>query len=187
MTIMLSSFRVSWRNLIRNKMRFLFTLAAIVLGIVVMTSMLIAKETTSKTLDYYEELSAGDADFFVQSNGGPFSEKELEGLKNHPEMEKDVSALLKHGFVDIDELNKAQSSVRISGVSSFDNGLLALPVIEGDLREEGLVITENAAKLWDKGLGDSVLFSHMGTLEITAIVEDGAMLNSPETLEQATV
>jgi len=168
-------------------MRFLFTLAAIVLGIVVMTSMLIAKETTSKTLDYYEELAAGDADFIVQNNGSAFMEKELEGLKDDINIEKDVSALLKHGFVEINELTKAQSSVRISGVSSFDNGLLALPVIKGDLREEGLVITENAAKLWGKTIGDSVLFSNMGTLGITAIVDDGTMLNSPGTLEQATV
>lgn len=183
--ILLNSFRVSWRNLTRNKTRFVFTLSAIVLGIIVMTSMLIAKETTSKSLEYYEKLYTGDADFFVQSNNYSFSEEELKQLDHTNEIEKDVAALLKMSSVEIDTLNTAQSSVRISGVSSFDNGLLVLPVKEGDLSKQGLVITENAAKLWNKKIGDLVSFSNMGTLAVTAIVEEGAMLSSPKTLDQA--
>lgn len=163
------------------------TLTAIILGIIVMTGMLVTKETTSKSLDYYEKLYTGNADFFVQSNQNFFSQEELKLLEAHDAIEEELSALLKYGFVENNQLNKAQSSVRISGVSSFDNGLLELPVIEGTLDKEGLVITENTAKLWDKKLGDSVSFLNMGSLNITAIVDDGAMLSSPETLEQANI
>src|SRR5690625_2754573 len=145
MMIMLNSFHISWRNLTRNKKRFLFALSAIILGIAVMTGMLIAKETTAKTFDDYEKMYAGDADFFVKSNAEFFSKQELESLKANDYIEQDVYALFKHGYVEIEHLNTSQSSVRISGISDFDNELLGLPLLEGDLQAHGLVVTENAA------------------------------------------
>ena len=182
---MLSSFHISWRNLMRNKRRFLFALLAIILGIVVMTGMLITKETTAKTFDDLERQFAGDADFFVKSNDGTFNEEDLEALRADHYIKQDIHALFKHGTVEIDHLNAMQSSVRISGMSSFNNDLLNLPLIEGNLQDDGLVITENAQKLWGKHLGDLVEFSNMGELPITAIVQEGSMLSSPENKEQA--
>lgn len=182
---MVSSFRISWRNLMRNKKRFLFALSAVILGIVVMTGMLITKETTAKTFDELEQQYAGDADFFVKSTDGIFSKQELEALNADDHIEQDVYTLFKHGTVDMDHLNAEQSSVRISGMSSFNNDFMKLSLIEGDLQEDGLVITENAQKLWDKQLGDLVQFANMGELPITAIVQEGSMLSSPENAEQA--
>ncbi|WP_164214740.1 FtsX-like permease family protein [Virgibacillus sp. YIM 98842] len=179
------SLLVSWRNITRNKKRFFLTLIAIIIGVVVMTGMLIAKETTSETLDYYEKLYAGSADYWIESNNHTFEENRLDWLQDREEFKKGISTLLKQGFVEIDGLSKAQSSVRFSGVSSFDNGLFELPVKEGDVTKEGLIITENAASLWNKELGDDITFSDMGTLKITAIVHEGSMLSSPQTLEEA--
>src|SRR5699024_6981368 len=59
------------------------------------------------------------------------------------------------------------------------------PVSEGDITREGLIITENTASLFEKEIGDHMSFQDMGSLEITAIVNEGSMLNSPETLEDA--
>ncbi|GAB3798416.1 ABC transporter permease [Virgibacillus kimchii] len=180
------SLLVSWRNVTSNKKRFFLTLAAIIIGIVVMTGMLIAKETTSETLDYYEKLYAGSADYWIESNNHTFEEDRLNWLQERAEFNKGIGILLKQGFVEIDGLSKAQTSVRFSGVSSFDNGLFELPVKEGDVTKEGLIITENAANLWDKELGDDITFSDMGTMEVTAIVHEGSMLSSPQTLEEAS-
>lgn len=182
---MQSSFLISWRNLTRYKKRFLFTLSALIIGIVVMTGMLIAKQTTSKTLDYYERLYAGSADYWIQGNDYSFQESDLSWLIDSAAFEKGNASLLKQGFVELDGVSSAQSSVRLSGVSSFDDGLFELPEKEGDVTKEGLIITENAARLWNKRIGDTVVFKDMGSLEITAVVYEGAMLRSPENMEDA--
>lgn len=180
------SFLVSWRNLTRHKTRFFLTLIAMVLSVTIMTSMLIAKETTVKIMDEQEQLYAGNADYWIQGNQRFFFEKEVEWVTGREEVENGLAALLKQGFVDIEVQNPAQASVRITGVSSYDNGLIELPVKEGNAAKEGLIITENAANLWGKGVGDTVAFQDMGMIEITAVVYEGAMLNSPKTLEGST-
>lgn len=182
---MRSSFLVSWRNLTRYKKRFFFTLMALIIGVVVMTGMLITKQTTSSSLEYYERLYTGGADYWVQGNNYSFDEDALNELTESKAFEKGNASLLKQGFVEMEGVSPAQSSVRLSGVSSFDNGLLELPEKEGDVTKEGLIITENAAKLWGKGIGDTVTFKEMGSMEITAIVYEGSMLRSPQDWEEA--
>ncbi|WP_165769027.1 ABC transporter permease [Virgibacillus profundi] len=182
---MLSSFLVSWRNLTRNKKRFFFTLIALIIGVVVMAGMLIAKQTTSSTLNHYEQLYAGNADYWIQSNGFSFQESELDWLVDREDFDKGNAALLKQGFVELDGVSPAQASVRITGVASFDNGINELPEKEGDVTKEGLIITENAANLWGKEIGDTVIFKDMGSMEVTAIVYEGSMLKSPQTMEKA--
>ncbi|WP_337747870.1 ABC transporter permease [Gracilibacillus saliphilus] len=180
------SFLVSWRNLTRHKTRFFLTLIAMILGVTVMTSMLIAKETTIKIMDEQEQLYAGDADYWIKSNQRFFSESEVEWVTDRKEVGKGVAALLKQGFINVEAENLAQASVRITGVSSYDHELIELPVKEGDVTKEGLIITENAAALWGKGVGDTVTFQDMGQVEVTAVVYEGAMLSSPKTLEGST-
>ncbi|WP_158234695.1 ABC transporter permease [Lentibacillus sediminis] len=182
---MQNSFLVSWRNITCHKKRFFFTLAALVLGVAVMTSMLISKSTFSNLIDEQEQLNAGDADFWVQSNDGTFFENDLAWLQEHEEVEEQVSLLNQKGFAEMETDHPMQSSVRFTGVSDFDNDLIKLSVSEGDVTKEGLIITENTAALFEKEIGDQISFQDMGSLEITAIVHEGSMLNSPETLESA--
>lgn len=182
---MLSSLLVSWRNITRHKKRFFFTLAALVLGVAVMTSMFISKSTFSNIIDEQEKLDAGNADFWIQSNADIFLESDLAWLKEQAEVEEKVTLLNQTGFAEIETDHPMQSSVRFTGISDFDNELIELPVSEGDITREGLIITENTASLFEKEIGDHMSFQDMGSLEITAIVNEGSMLNSPETLEDA--
>lgn len=182
---MLSSFRVSWRNVTRHKKRFFFTLIAIVLGVAVMTSMLIAKNTFSSLMDEQERLTAGHADFWVQGTERFFSMEEIDAFTERVEIQEGLASLTKHGFVELETDFPEQASVRFTGISNFDNGIHELPVVKGDVQEEGLIITENTAMLWNKDVGDSVSFQDMGSIEVTAIVAEGAMLNSPKDMETA--
>lgn len=182
---MLSSFRVSWRNVTRHKKRFFFTLIAIVLGVAVMTSMLIAKNTFSSLMDEQERLTAGNADFWIQGTERFFSMDDLVAFTERTEIEEGLASLTKHGFVEMETDFPEQASVRLTGISHFDNEIHELPVVKGDIQKEGLVITENAAKLWNKDVGDSVTFENMGSIEVTAIVAEGAMLSSPKDMETA--
>ncbi len=182
---MLSSLLVSWRNVTRHKKRFLFTLIATVLGVAVMTSMFIAKGTFANLMEEQEALYAGEADFWVQSSDRFFSEQEWNEVLEQEQIDASVSSLFVHGFVEQESGSLAENSVRFTGVSNFQNELIALPVKDGDVTKEGLIITENAAKLWKKKVGDKVTFQDMGEMEITAIVYEGAMLNSPKTMEEA--
>ncbi len=183
---MLLSFLVSWRNVTRHKKRFLFTILAVVLGVTVMTGMMIVKGTTASTMENQEQLYAGSADFWIQGNEYFFPMSEIESFSERDEVEKGVASLLKQGFVETGNETFDQASVRLTGVSSFNNGLIELPVKEGDVTKEGLIITENAANLWEKGVGDSLSFTNMGSMEITAIVYEGAMLNSPKAIDEAS-
>ncbi|WP_026907190.1 ABC transporter permease [Paucisalibacillus globulus] len=184
---MLSSLLVSWRNVTRHKKRFFFTLMAVVLGVAVMTSMLIAKYTFSNLMDEQERLYAGEADFWVQSNAGFFPENELMWLEESEEMEEGVGLLFQKGFLEMETEFPQQASVRFTGVTDFQTNLIDLPVKDGDVTKEGLIITENAAKLLEKKVGDLLSFQHMGKLEITAIVHEGAMLTSPKTMDAAMI
>ncbi|WP_176447026.1 FtsX-like permease family protein [Lentibacillus sp. CBA3610] len=182
---MLSSWLVSWRNVTRHKKRFFFTLVALVLGVAVMASMLISKSTFSNLMDEQERLHAGDADFWIQSNESTFSENELEWLQQQEEVEEGVSLFNKKGFAEMETEDPAQASVRFTGISDFNNTLIEMPVKAGDVTKEGLIITDNAAELFGKEIGDQISFQDMGSLEITAIVQEGGMLNSPKTFEAA--
>ncbi|WP_165768008.1 FtsX-like permease family protein [Virgibacillus indicus] len=182
---MLSSFRVSWRNITRHKKRFLFTLIAIVLGVSVMTGMLIAKSTFANIMDEQERIAAGNADFRIQGTKAFFSSNELEGLLDQDQVKEGLATLTKQGLADIETDSPEQATVKFTGLSDFQNGMIELPVKEGDVTEEGLIITENAAALWGKEVGDLVSFQNMGSLKITAIVNEGGILNSPKTMEAA--
>ncbi|MDX8047258.1 FtsX-like permease family protein [Gracilibacillus sp. S3-1-1] len=182
---MLSSFHVSWRNITRHKKRFLFTLIAIVLGVTVMTSMLIAKSTFANIMDEQEQLIAGNADFRIQATDRFFSANDLADRLDMDMVEEGIATLTKQGFVDMDTKSPNQATVNFTGLSEFDNDMMQLPVKEGDVTKEGLIITENAAKLWNKQVGEKVSFQKVGSMEVTAIVYEGGIVNSPKTMEGA--
>lgn len=182
---MLSSFRVSWRNLTRHKKRFLLTLIAIILGVTVMTSMFIAKSTFSKLMDEQDRLTAGYSDFRIQGTERFFPITELAGITEREEIKEGIATLTKQGFAVIETETPEQTTVRFTGISNFQNDLIELSVKAGDVTKEGLIITENTAVLWGKDVGDLVSFQDMGSLEVTAVVYEGGILNSPKTMEAA--
>ncbi len=183
---MLNIWLVSWRNLTKNKRRFFFTLIAVILGILLTTSMLVANNTVKDTFRYYEEIYAGDADYWILSKNYSFSEDEVEEIKQQSIVSDSLSVLDKQTLVEIDEPEApAETSVRVTGVSDLESNLLKLPLTKGSLKGNGLIIPENAAKLWDKDIGDTVTFKGLGEIEVTGIVGFTSWLASPNNWEDA--
>ncbi|MGG0891951.1 ABC transporter permease [Cytobacillus horneckiae] len=183
---MLNIWLVSWRNLTKNKRRFFFTLIAVILGILLTTSMLVANNTVKDTFRYYEEIYAGDADYWILSKNYSFSEDEVEEIKQQSIVSDSLSVLDKQTLVEIDQPEApAETSVRVTGVSDLESNLLKLPLTKGSLKGNGLIIPENAAKLWDKDIGDTVTFKGLGEIEVTGIVGFTSWLASPNNWEDA--
>lgn len=63
---------------------------------------------------------------------------------------------------------------------------MKLPVISGDLDNEGLVIPHVLANLLNKKVGDTIRFSGLGESKISAIVEYNQLLASPSNWESAS-
>ncbi len=180
--------RISWRNITQNKKRFLFSLLGMIVGISFITSMLIADETTNDVFDYYEKMYVANADYWVLSDEHTFTEGDVASVSNSPYVTDTLFALDKQAFFELEgDQSLHQRSVRITGVSDEASSLLSLPVIEGSLDNEGIVLTENVAELLQKEVGDTVKFSNMGEATISAIVEYTQILASPSDWKGAEV
>lgn len=66
-----------------------------------------------------------------------------------------------------------------------NSSLLKLPVIEGSLNNEGLVIPKAVANLLNKNVGDTIRFTDLGEAKVSAIVEYTPLLASPNNWEHA--
>jgi len=183
---MLNMWRISWRNIIQNKKRFFISLLGIILGISFVTSMLIADRTTNDVFDYYEQMYVANADYWVLSDEHTYPEDVVSPVLSSSEVTETLLALDKQAFLELDgDQTVNQRSVRITGVDNQDSSLLKLPVIEGTLDNEGLVIPDTTANLLNKKVGDTIKFTNMGEARISAIVEYMQLLVSPSDWEGA--
>lgn len=183
---MLNIWRISWRNITRKKKRFVLTLLAIIMGTSFITAMLIADRTTKDVFDYYEEMYTGNADFWILSDEHTYPEEIIDTVQNHQDVDETLMALDKQTFLDLPgEYSDSQLAVRITGVDNQNSNLLKLPVVEGELDNEGLVIPETVADLLHVDVGDTLSFREMGEVKISAIVEYTQLLSSPGSWERA--
>lgn len=183
---MLHIWRISWRNITQNKKRFFFTLLAIILGTSFVTSMLIADKTTNDVFDYYEQMYVANADYWVLSDEHTYPEKMITSIQKDPTVTHTLLALDKQAFFELEgDYSLNERSVRITGVNDQNSPLLKLPVIEGSLDNEGIILPEVVAKLLGKGVGDTVRFTNMGEAKVSAIVEYTQLLASPSDWESA--
>jgi len=183
---MLNMWRISWRNITQNKKRFFISLLGIILGIAFVTSMLIADKTTNDVFDYYEEMYVANADYWVQSDEHTYSEDVVSSVLTSPIVTETMLALDKQAFFELEgDQSLNQRSVRITGVNDQSSSLLKLPVIEGSLDNEGLVITKAVANLLNKNVGDTIRFTDLGEAKVSAIVEYTQLLASPSNWERA--
>lgn len=183
---MLNIWRISWRNITRKKKRFVLTLLAIIMGTSFITAMLIADRTTKDVFDYYEEMYTGNADFWILSDEHTYPEEIINTVQNHQNVDETFTALDKQTFLDLPgEYSDSQLAVRITGVDNQNSNLLKLPVVEGELDNEGLVIPETVADLLHVDVGDTLSFREMGEVKISAIVEYTQLLSSPGSWERA--
>jgi len=178
--------RISWRNITHNKKRFFISLLGIILGIAFVTSMLIADKTTNDVFDYYEEMYVANADYWVLSDEHTYSEDVVSSVLTSPIVTETMLALDKQAFFELDgDQSLNQRSVRITGVNDQSSSLLKLPVIEGSLDNEGLVIPKAVANLLNKNVGDTIRFTDLGEAKVSAIVEYTQLLASPSNWERA--
>jgi len=183
---MLNMWRISWRNITHNKKRFFISLLGIILGIAFVTSMLIADKTTNDVFDYYEEMYVANADYWVLSDEHTYSEDVVSSVLTSPIVTETMLALDKQAFFELDgDQSLNQRSVRITGVNDQSSSLLKLPVIEGSLDNEGLVIPKAVANLLNKNVGDTIRFTDLGEAKVSAIVEYTQLLASPSNWERA--
>ncbi|KOS60200.1 ABC transporter permease [Lysinibacillus agricola] len=183
---MLNMWRISWRNITQNKKRFFISLLGIILGIAFVTSMLIADKTTNDVFDYYEEMYVANADYWVLSDEHTYSEDVVSSVLTSPIVTETMLALDKQAFFELEgDQSLNQRSVRITGVNDQSSSLLKLPVIEGSLDNEGLVIPKAVANLLNKNVGDTIRFTDLGEAKVSAIVEYTQLLASPSNWERA--
>lgn len=183
---MLNMWRISWRNITQNKKRFLISLLGIILGVAFVTSMLIADKTTNDVFDYYEEMYVANADYWVLSDEHTYSEEMVSSVLTSPIVTEAMLGLDKQAFFEVEgDQSLNQKSVRITGVNDQNSSLLKLPVIEGSLNKEGLVIPKSVANLLNKNVGDTIRFADLGEAKVSAIVEYTPLLASPNSWERA--
>lgn len=183
---MLSMWRISWRNMIQHKKRFAISVLGIMVGIAFVTSMLIADRTTNDVFHYYEQMYVADADYWVLSDDHTYDEEQISSILKHPDVTGSLLALDKQTFFDVEgDHSLNQRAVRITGVQDQTSSLLKLPVIEGRLDNQGLVIPDVVAKLLNKKVGDTIRFSDLGEAKVSAIVEYTQLLSSPSDWKSA--
>ncbi|MGN7313444.1 FtsX-like permease family protein [Alkalicoccobacillus gibsonii] len=183
---MLSTWRISWRNLTSQKKKVFITLIAMVLGVAFLTAMLVSDRTTKDVFTYYEEMYVGNADYWILSDNHTLQEDAVRELEAHPAVAHTLTALDEQDYLVLDESrSQSERSVRVTGVSDQTSPLLMMPVIEGSLDNDGVVLPESVAELLDKTVGETVTFEGMGELPISAIVEYTQLLSSPESWDAA--
>ena len=183
---MLSMWRISWRNMLQHKKRFAISVLGIMVGIAFVTSMLIADRTTNDVFHYYEQMYVADADYWVLSDDHTYDEEQISSILKHPDVTGSLLALDKQTFFEVEgDHSLNQRAVRITGVQDQTSSLLKLPVIEGSLDNQGLVIPDVVAKLLNKKVGDTIRFSDLGEAKVSAIVEYTQLLSSPSDWEGA--
>lgn len=183
---MLSTWLISWRNLTSQKKKIFITWLAMMLGVAFLTAMLVADRTTKDVFTYYEDMYVGNADYWILSDNHTFSVDAVGDLEAYPEVAHTLTALDKQDYMILDESrSQNERSVRITGVSDQTSPLLTMPVVEGSLDNEGVVIPESVAELLEKRVGETLTFEGMGELPISAIVEYTQLLSSPESWDAA--
>ncbi|MCR6095243.1 FtsX-like permease family protein [Salipaludibacillus agaradhaerens] len=183
---MLNMWQISWRNITQNKKRFFISLLGIILGVAFVTSMLIANKTTNDVFDYYEEMYVANADYWILSDEHSYSVDMVSSVLTSPIITETMLALDKQAFFELEgDQSLNQRSVRITGVNDQSSSLLKLPVIEGSLDNEGLVIPKAVAELLNKEVGDTIRFTNLGEAKVSAIVEYTQLLSSPSNWERA--
>lgn len=121
------------------------------LGVAFLTAMLVADRTTKDVFTYYEDMYVGNADYWILSDNHTFSVDAVGDLEAYPEVAHTLTALDKQDYMILDESrSQNERSVRITGVSDQTSPLLTMPVVEGSLDNEGVVIPESVAELLEK-------------------------------------
>lgn len=186
----MSLWQASWRNLIRKKMRTFLTLLAIIIGVSSIFAVISTVETAKEVTDKRLELYTGNADYSILTTSQTFSEEVLRNVSEERSINSATGLIHKQGYIQFDtkEPEQAATKIRLTGLSSFENDLLSLKVIEGNIMADGLIIPRSTAELWKIKTGDSVTLNLPTGLQesyVSAIVADTPLLEGPTDWEEA--
>lgn len=195
----MTSWRISWRNLKRKKLRSVLTIVAIVLGVAATVATISTVQTTEHTLDHYTEKMYANVDYDVLSKEGRLGAEWLDKLASVDGVSEamgelkasfSIASLSGPSSADLTSLHKEQVKVNAIGVSDLSSNILDLEVVAGQLTAAGLVIDESTSQTWGVGVGDRVRFHDDGTdhqAEVTAIVQNNPLLINPDSWKSADV
>ncbi|MDC2865502.1 ABC transporter permease [Bacillus sp. BP-3] len=182
--------RVSWRNLTRKKLRALITIMAIIIGVSTMFAVISTVETAKGLTNKRLQLYTGNADYVISSSNHLFSKDILNIAEKEKGIQSATAVLHKQSSFNLkEERGFTHTRIRITGLSSFQNELLSLKVLKGNLTNEGIIIPIRTAGIWKLDVKDTItlnLPSGKKTVPIAAIVENTPLLEGPNSWEEAS-
>lgn len=174
---------VAWRNLMRRKVRTFLTMMAIVIGVASTFAVISAVDTAERTIPLYLKAAFGKADFTLNGEKEYFSENLHEEVKKLNQTNS-IAVIKENTKLHLKDkkVSAIQKRVDISGYSRFDTALTDFKLIEGNLKADGAVITDRTAKVWKKGVGDTISFETdkgLKSIKVTAIIKYTVELMGP--------
>ncbi|RIX48763.1 ABC transporter permease [Paenibacillus nanensis] len=175
--------QIAWRNLMRRKMRTMLTILSIMIGVASTFAVIAAVDSAKKAFPLYMKEAFGRADYSVLGTEAYFDEDVYEDV-SRIEGAQAVSYLKQSSTLVWEEegVTAIQKRVDLKGFSRLDTGLTGFKVVEGDLSNDGAVITDRTAKVWKAEVGDRIAFATdngIKELNISAIVKYTASLMGP--------
>lgn len=190
------SWKISWRNLTRKKLRTLFTFLAITIGVAATLAVSSTVETTSRTVAEFVHSFNAKAHMQITGTDSTFAYPFMEELENT----KGVLLALAHlsqpvrlelSSLAVDpEVSEPNTKTVLHGYSSFENEWLDWQAEEGSLHNSGLVITAETAEKWNVSVGQLVIFQvgdKRREIAVSAIVGKNEELPSPSSWDSTRV
>ncbi|GKU78521.1 FtsX-like permease family protein [Paenibacillus sp. L3-i20] len=193
---MINAWKISWRSLTRKKLRTLFTFLAITFGVAAILSVMSTVETTEKTVATFINSFNAKAHMQIKSVDTTFSYPFAKQIEETEGVLHTVAHLSQPARLHLDSLSaqpdtaKPNTKVVLHGYDRFDSGILDWQVEEGNLQNQGLIITTNIAEKWNVSIGQTIAFQvgdKRQEIAITAIVHKNDELPSPSNWDSTRV
>ncbi|WP_309119586.1 FtsX-like permease family protein [Paenibacillus sp.] len=175
--------QIAWRNLMRRKLRTLLTVVSIVIGVASTFGVIASVDTAKKAFPLYMKAAFGKADFSINGTEPYFSEdvlqdvQQIEGAVSIATMKQASNLVLEN-----EDIAAIQKRVDLKGYSRLDTPLTGYKVLDGTLTEDGAVITDRTAGVWNAKVGDPIAIetdAGVQEIRIDAIVRYTADLMGP--------
>nr|WP_173275113.1 ABC transporter permease [Paenibacillus sp. NEAU-GSW1] len=184
----MNSWRISWRNLTRRKLRTFFTFLAISIGVASTLAVTSTVDMTKQTVEQFLNSFNEKANMRIKGTEFTFSDTVLAEVEKTPYVSASLAHLIQPAKLEITSIpaqpNDPEQNAKavLHGYSSYDSKILDWRVVEGNLQDKGLVLTSNAAKLWGVSVGNQATFEIGGalhTIAVSAIVSANDVLSTP--------
>jgi putative ABC transport system permease protein len=175
----MNSWLIFWRNFKHRKLRTLLTLLAIMFSVALVLAVVSTVDTTKKAVPHFVESENKQLDFRVLGKQDLFSVNIAKQIAEVDPTAQLLSSLRYPAKMDL----ASESRVILTGYDHLDSKLLDYQLLSGDLHGIGLVLSESAAKLLEKNVGDILVLSinqQNHSIPISAIVKEHRNLQAPQ-------